>query len=123
MASGPGLTLPQRNATVTLVASGGTSEDYDVAAGADAAEWTGEADAWLHDKVELMSNGTGGRDLVRRTYLVVPGQLGRRIDSGDNVTFTPDNEAERTAEVRDVEGPMELNGAPVSTARLWLAPE
>lgn len=125
----PRLTLPQRNATLTRIASGGTSEDYDQPAGADTTVWQGEADAWFHDRVGL-NLGTGGvagsgeADLIRRTYIVVPGELAEMVGPGVALTFTPDDQdAERTRDARDVDGPHSIDGAAFATARIWLAPE
>jgi len=125
----PRLTLPQHNATLTAVASGGTSEDYDTPASGDTPDWQGEADAWFHDRRTLSTNtggvaGSGEADLVRRTYLVVPAELAEVIEVGKSLTFRADRDGlERTLDVRDLEGPFDMPGVPFPTARVWLRPE
>jgi hypothetical protein len=117
------LTLPQRNATLVGIGGGGTSEDYDSPAGADTPTWEGEADAWVHDSTRQASDLSGGLNLVKTTYVVLPGELSRYLSNGDTITFEHESGELSSRDVREIDGPYNPNGWPYSTMRVWLAPE
>lgn len=116
------LDLPQRNAILTAIAGGGTTEDYDSPAGADDPKWEGEADAWVHDSARAGSDLGGGFNLVKTTWVVIPGELAPFVAMGDSVSLERDGVAS-TREVRETTGPYNPTGWPYSTMRVWLAPE
>lgn len=78
---------PLANATLTSIAGGGTSEDYDTGPGADTARWTGSVDAYLQERLEAQVAGQQ-LDAVDVSRLVVPLAEGLNARRGDTVTYS-----------------------------------
>jgi hypothetical protein len=89
----------------------------------DTPTWEGEADAWVHDSTRQASDLSGGLNLVKTTYVVLPGELSRYLSNGDTITFEHDTGELSSRDVREIDGPYNPNGWPYSTMRVWLAPE
>lgn len=84
--------LPQRNAALTSVARGGTSEDYDASEGADGSVWSGHADAYFGRRRATLTEGNA----LNRTqveYVIVPGDLGIDFQTGDTLTLERGNQS------------------------------
>ena len=79
--------VPLVNATLTQIAGGGSSEDYDSPAGADTARWSGTADAYVDEHMESQVTGQS-LDAIDVTRLVVPLTPGSQAQRGDTVTYT-----------------------------------
>lgn len=113
--------LPESNARLVGIAGGGSAEDYDVPAGADAEKWAGDADAYLVEKVLSQpgrsADGTGARDVLRQDYLVIEHSLSAIPEIGDSLSFVQDG-VEHTREVRQIE-----RHKIAGTARFYLTDE
>lgn len=113
------MSLPQRNATLTKVARGGTSEDYDAPEGADPTAWEGSSDCYVGERRATL---TEGRVLNRErvVYALVPGTLDVRV--GDTITYRRDDAGEpESRDVRAVKAPA-LTGLAPWPKRLDLDP-
>lgn len=106
--------IAQANAQLVAIAGGGTSEDYDTAAGADTAKWAGRAPAYLVDRVRTSVEG-GRLDVVKETFVVV--SPGLPIETGDTLTLRQGADT-ITRVVRDVE---EHRVAGTARLQLWPA--
>lgn len=81
------MSLPASNARLTMILGGGFSEDYDEPATNGTPKWTGDADAYVVDKVRTAVTAAG-LARVKTTYVVIPVDLADGIESGDTVTYT-----------------------------------
>lgn len=109
--------LPATNATLTELAGGGTSANYDQDASAGTPTWSGSESAYLVEKLTSIYNAErGALDRVRQSYLVVPYELVAFAVLGGTATFTNGDGNSQTRTVQNVER-HEIAG----TARLWLA--
>jgi hypothetical protein len=82
------------NATLTVIAPGGTAEDYDYDGAAGTARWTGSLGVYvtgLHrdDRAESVTQVEGGGDVteVVRIRVEIPYEVGRLVQRGDTLTF------------------------------------
>jgi hypothetical protein len=107
--------LPLANARLTKVAGGGASEDFDQPAGAAAAKWSGDEDAYLVEKL-VNSVTPQGLDQLRQDYLVIPAGLAGNVTTDDQVTYlrASDN-VTATRKVKQIE-----NHPVAGTCRLYL---
>lgn len=96
------MSLPQSNATLTKVARGGTSEDYDAPAGADAAAWEGVTACYIGERRATMTEGQV-LNRERIEYAIVPGTI--EVRTGDTITFTRDGGTPESRDVRAVKAP------------------
>lgn len=110
------MSLPQSNATLTRVAGGGTSEDFDVPAGADADKWAGKMGVYVQERTERLTHDRASDVIVERV-VVVPASLPVEFAQGDTLTLDRDGEVV-TEDVRAV-ARRELPGVP-GTVRLVL---
>lgn len=111
------MTLPQINATVTLVTGQATSEDWNTAAGAGSTLWTGEQPGYYRETRERTVGDKS--DLVTvRTLIVETGF--RDWTEGENVTLTFQGRT-ITGNVRLIET-RDLPGHPLQTTRLTFNP-
>lgn len=81
--------LPAANATITSVADGGFSEDYDATATAGTAKWTGNEDCYVVEQIRTVL-APDGLNRLKTIYLVVPADLGATVESGDTVAYLKD---------------------------------
>lgn len=80
--------LPIINAELTKVAAP-TVEDYDTPAGAGTDVWTGSEQAYVIEQlVEVPGNGR--LDVLRKTEIVIPSDIGRLVAAEHSVTYTYD---------------------------------
>lgn len=80
--------LPIINATVTSVAAPSV-EDYDTPAGAGSSVWAGAEQAYVTEElVEVPGNGR--LDVLRKTTIVIPADIGRLIHAAHTVTYDYD---------------------------------
>jgi hypothetical protein len=93
-------TLPQSNATVTLIAGGGFSEDYGVPDGADVERWRGARRCYVDESLVTTVVGEDVNE-VTRTRLILAPEPGRQVKRGDKVTYRYNGEVS-TRKVRDV---------------------
>ena len=93
--------LPLVNATLTKIAGGGTTEDYDTAAGTDTQRLAGSEDAYVVE--DLLSEVSYGRlDQVEFTLVVVLLAVGALVLRGDTISFDHAGQT-RSRTVRAVE--------------------
>lgn len=78
--------LPHSNATLTKVAGGGTSEDYDAPAGADTQKWAGRVGVYVQERTERVTVQAGSDVIVGRVA-VVPAGLPVTFEQGDTLTL------------------------------------
>lgn len=78
--------LPQRNAQLLSVARGGTSEDFDAPAGADASVWAGRRDVYFGRRRATLTEGNA-LNQTQISYVIVPGDLGVQFKTGDTLTL------------------------------------
>lgn len=85
---------PQTNATVTAVAGGGSSGDWDRPAVPGGAKWSGVVRAYYREATERIA-ATGGVDVaVKRELIVDTADLAATgLDTDDVVTFRVDSAA------------------------------
>ena len=80
--------LPIVNATLTKVAAP-TAEDYDTPAGTGSDVWTGEERAYVTEElVEVPGNGR--LDVLRKTTIVIPADVGRLVAAEHTVAYDYD---------------------------------
>jgi hypothetical protein len=96
------VSLPQTNATLTLVEAAGVSEDFDRPAGAGAQKWTGRAGVYLRQREERVTQGDRSSVVISRA-LIVPASLGIDWSEGDQLTLNRPTRAPETVIVRGVE--------------------
>ena len=107
------MTVLAPNATLTLIAGAGTTDDWNTGPGADTTRWTGSTAVRVHDRVEV-ETAQGRVDVLSVTEMVTPRSIGELAQIGDTVTYSWDGatysrEVEQSR-VRDIG----------DTARLWL---
>jgi hypothetical protein len=82
------VTFPLVNATVTNVTAP-TAEDYDTPAGAGTTVWSGSERAYVIEQlVEVPGNDR--LDVLRKTEIVIPSDIGRLVQAEHSVTYTYD---------------------------------
>jgi hypothetical protein len=107
-------TLPAANATITRIAGGGVSEDFDRPAGPDTVRWQGEADAYRSQRTEQVAR-VDTLDIVTTTTVVVPIDIAQLVQIGDTISLSTGDEMEQQMTVTQ----LRLN--PLGgTGRLWL---
>lgn len=78
--------FPIVNATLTKVAAP-TIEDYDTPEGTGSDVWTGSERAYVIDElVEIPGNGR--LDVLRKTTIVIPSDIGELVSAEHALTFT-----------------------------------
>jgi len=93
--------IPFANVRLQKVEGSGTSEDYGQAEGLDAARWTGDADAYLGERlVTEIENGELNQVGLRR--LTFAANLNTGVQLGDHVTYEQDGILRRR-QVREIE--------------------
>lgn len=95
------MSLPQSNAQLRKVASGGTPADYDTPATADSTNFEGSAPAYYRERRERISTASGSDVIVRRELIVGTRNPGIVYASGATVTFDVEGD-EQTGEVQQV---------------------
>jgi hypothetical protein len=79
--------IPVANASLTAIAGGGFTDDYDLDATADGTvRWSGDAPAYLVRRRDERARGRTS-DIVVDEFLVVDDELGKLVQDGDTVTF------------------------------------
>lgn len=80
--------IPVGNVTLTKIAGGGSSEDYDAPEGADPERWSGSEPAYLNE--EVLTDLAGGElNQVSRSQLTYPRSL-PVAHRDDVLTYTQD---------------------------------
>lgn len=104
--------LPIINATLTKVAAP-LVEDYDTPSGTGTDVWTGSENAYvIEELVEVPGNGR--LDVLRKTSIVIPSDIGRLVQAAHTVTYDYDGSTHnRKVQATSVH-------APVGRARLAL---
>jgi hypothetical protein len=111
--------LPSHNARLSAVLSPGSSEDYDVSAGAGSAKWSGDAEALVVEHVLEAVSGEG-LDQAKQTHVEIPSNHGVTIKPEDYVTYTPTGASSAvTRRVKEVIAPPLVG---VVRVFLWDAP-
>lgn len=95
------MNLPQSNAILRKVASGGAPADYDQPAGDDATDFEGAAGAYYREKRERITTGEGSDVIVRRELIVHTRNPGITYKQGATVTFEVEGETQ-TGEIQEV---------------------
>ncbi len=79
--------LPWTNGTLTKITSVGTSGDFDVPSAPGTDRWTGSVGVTIRERsVETLSPGSV--DLVKRTRMELPYEVGRLVVQGDTLTYS-----------------------------------
>ncbi len=113
--------LPLTNATLTQIAGGGHTEDWDRGPGADLIRWSGAADAYVTEKSTTTIITEGAKDVypslteAKLTRIVVDSSVGNLVQKGDTITFTWNNQTGIQRQVDNTQT-YTLFG----TTRLWL---
>lgn len=95
------MNLPQANATLLKVASGGAPADYDQPATGDTVSFEGSAPAYYREKRERITSGEGSDVIVRRELIVHTRNPGLAYTEGATVTFAVEG-AEASGEIQEI---------------------
>lgn len=82
------MALPQVNARLKSIVPPGGSEDYDNPGSAGTPKWAGDIGAYVTESV-IQSTSQGRLDRLKRTAIVIPGDLRPAVDlaTGDVLTY------------------------------------
>lgn len=94
--------IAQANATITAVAGGGASEDFRNDAGASPTKWEGEAGAYYTERRTQRQTAEGLDVVIERRLIVETRNPSVVYAEGDDVVWTPEGEAARTDEIREI---------------------
>lgn len=83
--------LPVTNAALTRVEGGGTTEDYEQAAGTAVTKFTGSVPAYVV-LTESVRSEPDGRNRRKRSFIVVPFETTGLLELDDTLTFTYEGE-------------------------------
>lgn len=79
--------VPATNATLTSVAGGGTTEDYDQPAGTDTTRWTGSTGIYVVEELLTQLRDGSSVDELNHTRLYLPLDVGGVVQRGDTLTY------------------------------------
>lgn len=111
--------LPQTNATLTQLAGGGGSEDFDQVAGVDPARWSGSVDAYYQERRDRVYGDNITSVVLRRSLIVANSALPLDVEEGDTVTFRFRGQL-RSGRVQLIERRDLVAAGDVATTRLTL---
>lgn len=107
--------IPFTNAVLSSIAGGGSAEDYDTAAGAPTARWTGTLGVYVAEELqEAVAGGGLAVTEVVTDRVEIPHAIGQLVQRGDTLTFTYEDVVQ-TRKARDI-----IRSAAVGRVRVLL---